>query len=107
MNHFRKDFIRPCGLAHDGNYCEDPTLSRRLNKWNCEFYLRPQVGISESTQTFSENTKYLEKNNEILDEKSLSAFINKTKKLDKHLAVLDSKNTGVTSMSILSQILCC
>ena len=100
FNHFRKDFIRPYGLAHDENSFEHKILMRRLNSWNYKFYLHPQIAISEFTQTISQNVKYLEENIDILDQHSLTPSIKKTKKIDKHLAVLHSKNTGVTGMFI-------
>ena len=51
------------------------TLSRRLNSYNCEFYPRPEVAISEFPETVIQNTEYLEKNADFLDMTSLNAFI--------------------------------
>ena len=89
FNHFRKDFICPYGLAYDRQSFEPSTLSRRLNYFNCEFYIRSQIGISEFTETVSANLQYMEENQKILDPKSIQAFIKKTKKIEKYLAVLD------------------
>ena len=100
FNHFRKDFIRPYGLAHDAMSFEDSTLKRRLNSINCEFYLRPQIAISEFAETVSANLKYMEENCEILDPESIKAFVKKSKKIEKYLAVLDTKQTGETGKSI-------
>ena len=50
-NHFRKDFLRPYGLPHDESSFVAATISRRLNSYNCEFYLQPQVAISEFAET--------------------------------------------------------
>ena len=80
FNHFRKDFIRPYGLAHDENSFEHKILMRRLNSWNYKFYLHPQIAISEFTQTISQNVKYLEENIDILDQHSLTPSIKKTKR---------------------------
>ena len=51
------------------------TLTRRLNNYNCEFYMRSQVAISELAETVSANIKYTEENREILDQKSITAFL--------------------------------
>ena len=96
FNHFRKDFIRPYGLAYDAMSFEDSTLKQRLNNINCEFYLRPQIAISEFAETVYANLKYMENNYEILDPESIKGFLKKTKKIEKYLAVLDSKQTGET-----------
>ena len=47
----------------------------------------------------------MEENQEILNPKSIQAFIKKTKKIEKYLAVLDSKQTGETGKSV-SQKFC-
>ena len=60
FNHFRKDFIRPYGLAHDAQSFDEATLTRRLNNFNCEFFTRPQVAVSEFAETFSTNLTYME-----------------------------------------------
>ena len=100
FNHFRKDFIRPYGLAHDSQSFEAVTLSRRLNNFNCEFFTGPHIAISQFAETVSVNLKYMEENMEILEPKSIEAFDKKAKKIEKHLAVLDSKQTGETGESI-------
>ena len=100
FNHFRKDFICPYGLAHDATSFEQSTLNWRLSNINCEFYIRPQIAISEFAETVSANLKYMENNYEILDPKSIKAFLKKTKKIEKYLAVLDSKQTGETGKSV-------
>ena len=51
FNHFKNDFIRAYGLAHDAQLFETSTLSGRLNNFDCEFYIRPQIGISEFAET--------------------------------------------------------
>lgn len=54
---------------------EPSTLTRRPNNYNCEFYMRSQVAISELAETVSANIKYTEENREILDQKSITAFL--------------------------------
>ena len=100
FNHFRKDFIRPYGLAHDQFSFHATTLSRRLNNVNCEFFLRPQVGISEFAETVPINLKYVEDNIEILDRESIQAFVKKTRKIEPYLNILDSKQRDVTGTCI-------
>ena len=102
-NHFRKDFIRPYGLAHDEQSYDDATLTRRLNNWNCEFFNRPQIAISEFAETLLANFKYLQDNKEILDQKSFSAFIKKGQKIEEYLKILDTKQPNTQSIYICLQ----
>ena len=59
--HFRKDFIRPYGLAHSEDAFHDATIARRLKTINCEFLLRCgryiRIAISEFSETIIENWK--------------------------------------------------
>ena len=80
FNHFRKDLICPYSLAHDSQSFEAATLSRRLNNFNCEFYIGSQIAISEFAETISANLKYMEENIEILEPRSITAFLKKAKK---------------------------
>ena len=80
FNHFRKDFIRPYGLAHDAQSFDAVALSQRLNNFNCEFFIRPQIAISEFTETLSANLKYIEENVEILEPKSIKCSSKKPKR---------------------------
>ena len=57
--HFRKDFIKPYGLAHAEESFQDTTLANRLKSFNREFLLRPHVGISEFSETIMENATYI------------------------------------------------
>ena len=107
FNHFRKDFIRPYGLAHNENTFDPATLSRRLNNINCEFYLRPQIAISEFAETIPANLQYVEENINILDEESISAFIRKTRKIEPYLKILDSKKRDETGMCITHYLYIC
>ena len=106
FNHFRKDFIRPYGLAHNEASFDPATLSPRLNNINCEFYLRPQIAISEFAETIPVKLKYVEENLEILDTQSISAFIRKTKKIEPSLKILDTKQKDETSMCISPVVYC-
>ena len=105
FNHFRKDFIRPYGLAHDAQSFDEATLTRRLNNFNCEFFTRPQVAISEFAETFSTNLTYMEQNLEILEPKSVEVFLKKAKKIERYIAILDSKQPGETCKSIYYNLL--
>ena len=98
FNHFRKDFICPYGLVHNQTVF-DPA-SRRLNNINCEFHLRPQIAISEFTETVPANLQYVEETLEILDKESISAFIRKTKKIEPYLKLLDSIKRDETGICI-------
>ena len=100
FNHFRKDFIRPYGLAHNENTFDPATLSRRSNNINCEFYLRPQIAISEFAETIPANLQYVEENINILDKESISALIRKTRKIEPYLKILDSKKRDENGMCI-------
>ena len=91
FNHFRKDFLRPHNLVHDALVYEDSTLIRRLNRYNCKFFIRPQFAMSEFAETLLQNMEYLENNAEILDITSLNVFLKKTKKFQPYLWILDSK----------------
>ena len=100
FNHFRKDFIRPYGLAHDVQSFDEVTLTRTLNNFNCEFFTRPQIAISEFAETISANLKYIEQNLEILEPKSIEVFLKKAKKIEPYIAILDAKQPGETGKSI-------
>ena len=71
FKHFSKDFLRLYGLAHDPSAYEDLTIKQRLNSYNGEFLLQPQICISEFAATLLENMDYLEENSDILDTESL------------------------------------
>ena len=107
FNHFRKDFIRPYGLAHNENTFDPATLSRRLNNINIEFYLRPQIAISEFAEIIPANLQYVEENINILDKESISAFIRKTRKIEPYLEILDSKKRDETGMCITHYLYIC
>lgn len=65
--HFRKDFIIPYGLAHARESFRDTTLANCLKSFNCEFLLRPHIGISEFSETMTENATYIKENSDIFD----------------------------------------
>ena len=66
-------------VAHDDNSFDSATLSRRLNNFNCEFYLQSQVAISEFAEMIIKNVQYIEENANILDPKSIQGFVKKKK----------------------------
>ena len=80
FNHFRKDCIRPYELAQNDHSFDSAILSRRLNNFNCEFYLWPQVATSEFAETVTKNLHYIEENQDILDPKSIEGFVKKKAK---------------------------
>ena len=99
FNHFRKDFLKPYGLAHDESSFDARTITRRLNSYNCEFFLRPQVAISEFAETVQQNLHYIRDNADIIDATAISAFVKKTEKIEPYLAIADSKQSQVTGMA--------
>ena len=54
--------MRPYGLVHPEDSFQDTTIANRLKFFNCEFLLRPNVGISEFSETVLENAKYIKEN---------------------------------------------
>ena len=72
-------------MAHNENTFHHATLSSRLNNINCEFYMRPQIAISEFAETIPAKLQYVEDNINILDKESISAFIRKTRKIEPYL----------------------
>ena len=77
--HFRKDFLKPYGLAHDADNFSDDNFHRRINTITCEYVVRPQVAISEFTDTILANAEYLNENMKVLEKDSLQAFLTKIK----------------------------
>ena len=74
---FCKDFIRPYGLVHSDDAFHDVTLAKCLKSINCEFMLRPHIGISEFSETIIENWKYVTDNIEIFDVEVIEKFLQK------------------------------
>ena len=77
--------------------CPSSTTSDNIN---CEFYLLPQIAISEFAETVPANLQYVEENLEILDEESILTFIRKTKKIEPYLKILDSTKRDETDIYI-------
>ena len=59
---------------------------------NCKYVVRPQVAISEFTDTILANAEYLEENMEVLEKDSLQAFLTKIKKFKEPLDILNTKS---------------
>ena len=79
------------------------TISRRLNTINCEFYLRPQIGILEFGETIPVNLNYIKENLDILDQKSISGLIRETRKIEPYLK--QKHETGMCiSLTVYSYI---
>lgn len=51
---FARSFIRPYGLADEAPTPE--TVFRRLKPFNCEWLIRPNIALSELSETISKNT---------------------------------------------------
>ena len=49
-----------------------------MKSFNCEFFWRPDVGISEFSKTVLENAKYIKENLEIFDAEAIEQFLTKT-----------------------------
>ena len=103
--HFRKDFIRPYGLAYSADAFDDTTLSRRLKTINCKFMLSPHVSISELSKTLTENWKYISDNIEIVDVEAIKTFLQKVESVFKSLQVLNQKETTRSSETDLNYCL--
>lgn len=100
--HFRKDFIKPYGLAHTGDSFKDTTLANRLKSFNCEFFLQPHVGLSESSETVVENSKYVRENLHIFDVEAIKRFLNKADGILESLQVINQKDKSTTGKIISS-----
>ena len=89
---FRKEFIKPYGLAHDADSFSDGSFHRRINTVNWEYVVRPQITNSEFAETVLENADYLKGNLEVLEKDTTQAFLNKIKKSREPLEVLNTKS---------------
>ena len=89
--HFHKDFIRPYGLAHTEKSFVDSTLAKRLETINCEFMLRPHIGVSEFMKTVTENCKYITGNLEIFDVEAIKKFLHKVESIMESLQIVNQK----------------
>ena len=90
--HFRKDFINPYGLAHSIDTYSDNKLALRLKRFNCEFLVRPLVGLSEFADTVLKNADYISTNLHDFDISQIQRFLNKLEPLYPHLEILNRKN---------------
>ena len=70
--------MRLYGLVHGEDSFKDITLPNRLKAFNFEFLLRPNVGMSEFTETVLENAKYIKENLQIFDVEAIERFLSKT-----------------------------
>ena len=101
--HFRKDCIKPYGLAHSGDSFKDTTLVNRLKSFNCEFFLRPHIGLSEFSETVLENSKYIRENLDIFDvEEAIKRFLNKADRILESLQVINQKDKSASGKIISS-----
>ena len=100
--HFRKDFIRPYGLAHSEDAFHDATIARRLKTINCEFLLRPHIAISEFSETIIENWKYISNNIEIFDVEAIQKFLQKVEPVLQSLHVVNQKDTSQSGKTQLN-----
>ena len=84
--------MKSYGLAHDADNFSDDSFHWRINTINSEYVVRPQVAISEFTDTILANAEYLEENMEVLEKDSLQAFPTKMKKFKEPLEVLNTNS---------------
>ena len=91
--HFRKDFIRPYGLAHSADAFDDTTLAKRLKPINCEFMLRPHIAFSEFCETITENCKYVSENLDIFEVEANKKFLGKVESVFDLFQVVNQKDT--------------
>ena len=98
--HFRKDYVRPYGLTHAEDSFQDTTVANRLKSFNCEFLLRPNVGISEFSETVLENAKYIKENMEIFDAEAIQKFLRKTDGIMEHLQTVNRKDKSGSGKTI-------
>ena len=100
--HFRKDFIKSYGLAHSGDSFKDTTLVNRLKSFNCEFFLRPHIGLSEFSETVLENSKHVRENLDIFDVGVIKRFLNKADGILESLQVINQKDKSASGKIIFS-----
>ena len=100
---FRKDFIKPDGPAHSEESFKDTTLVKRLKSFNCEFVMRPRVGLSEFSKTVMENAKYVRENLEIFNIEVIQRFLNKADNIVQSLLLVNQKDKSGTGKIFSSQ----
>ena len=61
FNQFALNFLRPYGPALP--VPDDETISRRTNQVSCEWFLRPDIAMSEFAESITANLKILQKDN--------------------------------------------
>ena len=76
-------------MAHSVDSYSDTKLALQLKRFNCEFLVRPSIGLSEFAGTILTNTDYTSRNLEDLDVTQIQRFL---QKIQPHLEVLNKKN---------------
>lgn len=95
--HFRKDFIKPHGLAHGKDSFKDTTLVNRLKSFNWKFFHRPHAELSEF-----ENAKYVKENLDIFDIEAIQRFLNKRDGILESLQTVNQKDKSASGEIICS-----
>ena len=80
------------GLAHSVDSYTVTKLALRLKRFNCEFLVRPSIGLSEFADTILTNSNYIATNLENFDAMQIQRFLDKIAPLYPHLEVLNRKN---------------
>ena len=102
--HFREDFINPYGMAHAMDSFSDTKLTARLKRFNCEFFVRPTIALSEFCDTILQNMNYISTNIDNFDITQIQWFINKLEPLYPHLEILNRKTEVDGNILILLQL---
>ena len=100
--HFRKDYIKPYGLAYGEDSFKDTTLVNRLKSFNCKFFLRPHVGLSEFSETIIEKARHIKENLDIFDVVAIQRFLDKTDGILQSLQTVNQKGKSGTGKIVYS-----
>ena len=90
--HFRKDFLPPYGIAHNDQSFSDEKMQARIEAINCEFIIRPWIGVSKFAETMLANEKFLEESKDLLDSQNLTKFLKKLNRYEESPEVFSSKS---------------
>ena len=98
----KKCKIRPYGLAHTDDSFYDATLAKRLKTINCEFMLRPHIGIPEFSERITENWKYVSDNIGIFGVEVINTFLQKVESILGSLQVVSQKGKSPSGKTHLN-----
>lgn len=86
--HFPKDLMRPYGRAFES--LDDSFLAQKIKHHNCEFLNRPDIAMSEYSQTLEENIESIEEFAEVAPQ--IARFLKRMRTVMPSLAILNSRN---------------